>query len=76
MQKWEHKVLVRGLNPKTNKYVWSDNTDDVRGAQDRLNELGWEGFELVAVVPISNWTGSDWSGRTTDLQYFLKRPHP
>ena len=42
-QKWEYKILSRGYEP--NEVM-----------QDRLNKLGNEGWELVAVTPEGGYT--------------------
>jgi hypothetical protein len=76
VQQWEYRILTLLLDPKTQQYMWGDRPTDKRDATTRLNELGWEGWELVATLGLSNWAGSDWSGRTTEVSYYFKRHVP
>jgi hypothetical protein len=61
MTSWEYKIL------KTDKSFWSgkDRTDP----EKLLSDLGRNGWELVAVIPLSQMGG----GTTTGLEFFFKR---
>jgi len=67
MQKWEYTVKFntrKGGVTGTSKwsYDWS------------LTEMGEQGWELVAVLPIASATGAMLSGTTTEIEYIFKRP--
>lgn len=61
MVSFEYKIIT------TDRSFWSgkDKTD----IEPILNDMGRNGWELVAVIPVST-TGS---GTTTNLRYFFKR---
>ena len=89
--KWEYRsiAVVRAAEPNAEWARWFDVTAEGRkelarpvNAQARIAELGEEGWELVAVTPISNNLGghttqgygsSDMAGYTSQLSYFFKR---
>ena len=68
MQKWEYKSikLTRDIRILGGVKEWSPTIN--------LDELGREGWELVAVVPASSETGEIRAGVTTAVTYFFKRP--
>jgi len=68
MQKWEYVTLTQIYNRDDEKYFWTDDDADERGAIQRLNEVGQEGWELVAVHSPRHF------GSTGGNLYFLKRP--
>ena len=59
--------------------AWEYLVEDGDVASDRLerrcNELGWQGWELVSVVPVSRLAFSA-GGRTTGTRLFFKRRLP
>jgi hypothetical protein len=70
MTKWEYQTIIlkRELHVRVvggNSFSWKQSID--------LNKLGEDGWELVAVVPISDNQGSI-GGLTHELRYILKRP--
>ena len=91
-QKWEYRSIsvVRAAESNSEWSRWFDVTADARkelprpvNVQAKFAELGEEGWELVAVTPVSNNTGghttqgygsSDMAGYTSQLSYFFKRP--
>lgn len=73
-QTWEYKTIT--ISRTTISENWSSWSEDnkqlplpVDGMAKRI-ELGNQGWELVAVVPIGGTVG----GATTDMQQFYKRP--
>jgi hypothetical protein len=64
MQKWEYMIFAQSRDNQTKMTYWDDDKTDQRGAKDRLNDLGDEGWELAAVYPLT----------PTDFVYILKRP--
>ena len=68
MQKWEYKSikLTRDIGTLGGVKEWSPAFN--------LNDLGKEGWELVAVVPAASETGETRAGVTTAVTYFFKRP--
>ena len=60
MTSWEYKVF------ETDKSFWG--AKDKINIDNKLDELGRDGWELISVVPLSTTSGS-----TTGLQFFLKR---
>ncbi len=75
MQKWEYKTLdfrrgwPRGLNSE-----WREGSEWVGKEELDLEKLGRAGWELVAVVPTSNFVGPFAAGFTSGLSYIFKRP--
>jgi len=63
MVEWEYKALVFQTGIRRGKTMEDWTT--------KLNKLGKEGWELVAVVPIHIQLGL--SGKTTEVRVFLKR---
>jgi hypothetical protein len=75
MTKWElHFVLSPFFRPKATKVgpdvgaLWEEHGRDGRTAIDELNDLGAEGWELVAVTPI------DTDANTRQLLFTFRRP--
>ena len=77
MQKWEYRTIWEtrplltadtGLveSPINMLGEWEDGPE--------LEELGKEGWELVAVVPVSEYDGPGLAGATSAVAYFFKRP--
>lgn len=82
MNKWEYAWLFlhREVSLLGKEKQWSlyypDGTKRVEGQQINaiIQKLGDEGWELVAVVPISNIVaGSTFGGWINELQYIFKR---
>ena len=63
---WEYMTVAAPVR----RTFWRLNLQ-AQGLTDRLNELGKEGWELVAISP----TWFAWGG-TRDLLLMLKRPIP
>ena len=83
MNKWEYTWLYLHRKVSLLKYElqWVLNSPDgakVENSQQIsaiIQKLGDEGWELVAVVPISNpFSGRTVEGMTNELQYVFKRP--
>jgi hypothetical protein len=74
VQRWEYKTISRVIDAKSDDFVWKGNPADARGVAEMLTALGQEGWELVSVLPVSNWVGNAAAGRTTQIQFFFKRP--
>jgi hypothetical protein len=68
MQKWKYLTLVHVADMKNNKAYWFGNEEDTRSAQEILEQLGEEGWELVSVTSVSM------RGNTQGLNYYFKRP--
>jgi hypothetical protein len=70
MQEWEHRRLCYGWDDEKHNLVWADikegmvNGDTV---DNRLNELGWEGWELISVEKINDLSH-------VVVSFYLKRP--
>ena len=77
---WEYKRLVSVLQSapfaedKWIKYIGEEKFGNEVSSESLLNGLGGQGWELVSVVTSSHAGSSQWSGLTTEYQYFLKRP--
>jgi len=69
MQKWEYLILKRNTTPEgvfKNNVEWEPDPD--------LNALGEDSWELINLVPSSDVHGEGWSGMTTQIKYYFKRP--
>ena len=91
-QKWEYRwiIVVRAAESNAEWVKWYDNSSEGRkelpgpiNTNAKAAELGDQGWELVAVTPMSNNTGghvtqgygsSDMAGYTSQLTYYFKRP--
>jgi hypothetical protein len=79
MQTWEYKILYSwseeakkeelGLDWVWKIYAKRKTFEDFSQITEYMNELGRQGWELIAVMPI-NWAG----GETNAFQMFFKRP--
>ena len=80
MQKWEYKTLNLGWDDENRFFYWFDQeetlfgkinagerTDDI-GLENRLKELGKEGWELVSVLSLTHL------GTLSTIKHYLKRP--
>ena len=65
MVKWEYKLLVE--RKKDNNWVW-DDTKKSQSSQSRLDEMGNQGWELVAI------TNFLYGGYTQTYELYFKRP--
>lgn len=78
MQKWAYKIIVRTLT--NGDWSWGHDNKDQRGGEELLNDLGREGWELVAVPsPLAGlWqAGGGQPGHgpaNTIMHYIFKRP--
>ena len=73
MQKWEYitKSVGRGYKGGLaggQATAWKGDIN--------LEAMGQDGWELVAVVPVSSFHDQNDNGFTTDLYYYFKRPKP
>lgn len=73
MQKWEYIELMLQLN-SNNVWVWGNTEVSAKevSTEQRLNEMGREGWELV-----SSYTQSSLAGTASQTKYFyyiFKRP--
>jgi hypothetical protein len=76
MPKWEYLRLINERNEDDNLFYWQDLPDTSTKdfpPQERLNQLGEQGWELAAAFPSSTWSGERMSGYTTRTTYWLKR---
>jgi hypothetical protein len=94
-QKWEHKRIFarrkwEPVEDEPGEYAAGSRfefQDDERNSIDdfssHLKKLGEEGWELVAVVPLSNYVGApqilnrfdhELAGFTSHCTYYFKRP--
>jgi Domain of unknown function (DUF4177) len=69
MQKWEYQVVVRVLVDA--KYQWAEDEKDKRSSGEILNELGNDGWELVAAPSALAYLGSK---TISHVHYIFKRP--
>lgn len=69
MQKWEYKIITcqRSAGLFSN-YEWD------RDIEELLPKLGYEGWELVNVIPESSSWGENNAGATTEEKWIFKRP--
>ena len=70
MQKWEYRRLCYGWDEERKDLVWADTkerTVDADTVDQRLNELGREGWELISVEKISDISH-------VAVNFYLKRP--
>jgi len=78
MQKWEYFILDLGWNQEKKSFYWFDSelkvldgiagkfTDDT-GVDERLQELGNKGWELITVVTLTH------SGVVEVIKHYFKR---
>jgi hypothetical protein len=81
MQKWEYKYLTRTRNSKSDLTAgaWEMMLEDgnsIRAVpiENRLAELGRQGWELVNVHPLCSVVGEGYAGFTTSEKWVFKRP--
>ncbi len=73
MQKWEYKMVSRSRD--FDLKVYGDRIGDWdKSIKDLLPAWGMEGWELVAVVPRSDFAGDKWAGATSSELWIFKRP--
>ena len=84
--RWEYMALElqcqRGPLGGIIRWSWNDMPDAHYGAEerlaalDRLQELGEEGWELVAAIPLSlEYGAGGLAGITSAIEYTLKRTY-
>lgn len=66
MEKWEYKVFTPKMEGWIKKKVSEATFED-------LDALGKEGWELVAVTPVTANMGTSWGGTTASFVFFFKR---
>jgi hypothetical protein len=79
MQQWEYLRLINERNEDDNLFYWQDlpqQSTRQLPPEERLNNLGREGWELASVIPSSTWSGERMAGYTTRTTYWLKRRLP
>ncbi len=76
MQKWEYCHVTRYINKK-NKWVLGYKGKEYKTDQlhDIMDELGEEGWELVATMPVTSTNVQGWAYTAERVLYF-KRPKP
>jgi len=70
VQKWEYRRLCYGWDDKRQDLVWMDTKEravDGDTVDERLNELGREGWELISVEKMSDLSH-------VVVSFYLKRP--
>ena len=69
-QRWEYLRIdqIRGIDLANGFTSLEPRVD--------LEEIGNEGWELVALVTASSFTGRDYAGTTSGLLWVFKRPKP
>ena len=67
MEKFEYKIIT--LDAKTGLFRNKAGSTD----QEVLNELGADGWKLVAVTPVGGTSIKSYGGATTGFVYHLKR---
>jgi len=65
MKKWEYKIITIKIEG------WVDKKIDSQ-AEQQLNELGNEGWELVGNAPIGGGIGG-WGAETSSFSFIFKR---
>jgi hypothetical protein len=69
MEIWEYKVLDQDVSGSDWKWRDTLNDSNQQSIQERLIELGKQGWELITVTAhVTN------GGYTTQYQFYLKRP--
>ena len=66
MKKYEYKIFspkMKGFRKKTPK----------GNIEEELNALGAEGWEVIAVLPLTANMGTSYGGTTSGIVYYLKR---
>jgi hypothetical protein len=90
MQKWEYKFIRWELNPIRRETegvtliigfdendTWTEDDKELFTQVDmtqKINQLGKDGWELVAIVPKSTLASSTTSGLTSEILWVFKRP--
>ena len=85
MPQWEYLCLRREMVYETTGLLsgrllwrWDDeNKNDkntLLSVQNRLNQLGEQGWELVSMIPVSDQDGASIAGRTSSVRFIFKRP--
>lgn len=70
MQKWEYRRLCYSWDDERQDLIWADTKEigvDGDTVDERLNELGREGWELISVEKISDLSH-------VVVSFYLKRP--
>lgn len=70
MQKWEYRRLCYGWDDESQDLVWGDTKEravDGDTVDERLNELGRKGWELISVEKLSDLSH-------VVVSFYLKRP--
>ncbi len=72
VQKWEYLYELRKREP--NSWSWAEPKAWTNDVASKLEALGEEGWELVAISPRSGLTGESVAGITTEELWVFKRP--
>lgn len=83
--KWKYTYLVGDIVDYNRKLLgdfsrisllWSNKNknDEGKTVNNEIQELGQNGWELIAVTPISTRNGHDLNGITTQIMFTFKKP--
>jgi hypothetical protein len=72
MQMWQYTKLTLQSTGDQRGWIWIDTNTTIGqiGTLDRLNQMGSQGWELVAVLH-----GMDQADNTAQYEYFFKMPY-
>lgn len=72
MQMWQYTKLTLKSTGDQREWIWIDTNMTIgqMGTLDRLNQMGSQGWELVAVLH-----GMDQVDNTAQYEYFFKMPY-
>lgn len=76
-QTWEYKSIALTRTVIRPDFTWAEDGKELPGSPDMLlkaRELGDQGWELVAITPLSSQTGQGYTGFTNNILYWFKRP--
>jgi hypothetical protein len=83
MQRWDYLVIHHEWNapsPNTFGYsfepswYWSDDKTSTLTDEERLRQLGLQGWELVSAYPVALADAEGWASGTSSVIYVFKRP--
>ena len=81
MQKWEYLFILRDRELDSNRKIGNWNVTFIppqpqigNKPSEFLPVLGEQGWELVAVWPLSDIPGDGWAGYTSVEKWVFKRP--
>ena len=85
MPQWEYLCLRREMVYETTGLLsgqllwrWDDENKNDKNTllsiQNRLTQLGEQGWELVSMIPVSDHDGASFAGQTSSVRFVFKRP--